>query len=119
MTVMKGLTAALAAVLGLLTIPMVATGQSRPLGPGGSADLRTTLGDCPVTALRAAWGDMMPLEAVAVEAEVLRLCTELRRTSRNFGWFLAVVAIDRSDAKITVRRVQLAACTVHAEWNRA
>ena len=31
----------------------------------------------------------------------------------------AVVAIDRSDAKITVRRVQLSACTVHAEWNRA
>lgn len=30
----------------------------------------------------------------------------------------AVVAIDRSDAKITVRRVQLSACTVHAEWNR-
>ena len=31
----------------------------------------------------------------------------------------AVVAIDRSDAKITVRRVQLSACTVHAEWDRA
>ena len=31
----------------------------------------------------------------------------------------AVVAIDRSDAKITVRRVQLSACTVHAEWERA
>ena len=31
---------------------------------------------------------------------------------------VAVVAIDRSDAKITVRRVQLSACTVHAEWNR-
>ena len=31
----------------------------------------------------------------------------------------AVIAIDRSDAKITVRRVQLSACTVHAEWNRA
>ena len=32
---------------------------------------------------------------------------------------VAVVAIDRSDAKITVRRVQLSACTVHAEWRRA
>ena len=32
---------------------------------------------------------------------------------------VAVVAIDRSDAKITVRRVQLFACTVHAEWSRA
>ena len=31
----------------------------------------------------------------------------------------AVVAIDRSDAKITVRRIQLSACTVHAEWDRA
>ena len=30
----------------------------------------------------------------------------------------AVVAIDRSDAKVTIRRVQLSACTVHAEWNR-
>lgn len=35
------------------------------------------------------------------------------------GQVAAVVAIDRSDAKITVRRVQLYACTVHAEWNRA
>lgn len=32
---------------------------------------------------------------------------------------VAVVAIDRSDAKITVRRVQLSACTVHAEWSQA
>ena len=32
---------------------------------------------------------------------------------------VAVVAVDRSDAKITVRRVQLSACTVHAEWSRA
>ena len=31
----------------------------------------------------------------------------------------AVVAIDRSDAKIRVRRVQLSACTVHAEWDKA
>ena len=30
----------------------------------------------------------------------------------------AVVAIDRSDAKITVKKVQLAACTVHAEWDK-
>ena len=35
------------------------------------------------------------------------------------GRVAAVVAIDRSDAKITVRRVQISACTVHAEWNRA
>ena len=35
------------------------------------------------------------------------------------GRVAAEVAIDRSDAKITVRRVQLAACTVHAEWEKA
>ena len=34
------------------------------------------------------------------------------------GEVAAVVAIDRSDAKITVRRIRLAACTVHAEWTR-
>lgn len=28
----------------------------------------------------------------------------------------AQVAIDRSDAKITIRRIQVSACTVHAEW---
>ena len=32
------------------------------------------------------------------------------------GRVVAVVAVDRSDAKITVRRIQLYACTVHAEW---
>ena len=35
------------------------------------------------------------------------------------GQVAAIVAIDRSDAKITVRRVQLSACTVHAEWSRS
>ena len=29
---------------------------------------------------------------------------------------VAQVAIDRSDAKITIRRIQVSACTVHAEW---
>ena len=28
----------------------------------------------------------------------------------------AQVSIDRSDAKITVRRIQLSVCTIHAEW---
>ena len=32
------------------------------------------------------------------------------------GDVVAVVAMDRSDAKITVRRIRLSACTVHAEW---
>ncbi len=30
----------------------------------------------------------------------------------------AIVALDRSDAKITIRRIQLSVCTVHAEWRR-
>lgn len=30
----------------------------------------------------------------------------------------AVIALDRSDAKITIRQIQLSACTVHAEWSR-
>jgi len=34
------------------------------------------------------------------------------------GKFAAMVAVDRSDAKITVRRIQLLACTVHADWRR-
>ena len=35
------------------------------------------------------------------------------------GELAAVIAIDRSDAKITVKRIRLSACTVHAEWHRA
>ena len=33
------------------------------------------------------------------------------------GEVAALIAIDRSDAKITVRNVKLSACTVHAEWS--
>ncbi len=32
---------------------------------------------------------------------------------------VAVVAVDRSDAKVTVRQIKISACTVHAEWSRA
>ena len=32
------------------------------------------------------------------------------------GETVAHVAVDRSDAKITVRRIRLSACVVHAEW---
>ena len=52
-----------------------------------------------------------PLRAFERDAPVIE-CTVGDRVA-------AVVAIDRSDAKITVRRVQLSACTVHAEWDRA
>ena len=31
---------------------------------------------------------------------------------------VADVAVDRSDAKITVRKIQLSACIVHAEWSQ-
>ena len=35
------------------------------------------------------------------------------------GEVAAVIAIDRSDAKITVKHIRISACTVHAEWLRA
>ena len=34
------------------------------------------------------------------------------------GQHVADVAVDRSDAKIIVRNIRLAACTVHAEWSQ-
>ena len=34
------------------------------------------------------------------------------------GQTVAVIATDRSDAKITVRKIRLSACIVHAEWTR-
>lgn len=34
------------------------------------------------------------------------------------GRTVASIAVDRSDAKITVRRVLLASCIIHAEWSR-
>ena len=32
---------------------------------------------------------------------------------------VAHMALDRSDAKVTIRRVDLSACTIHAEWVRS
>ena len=51
-----------------------------------------------------------PLEVFARDAPLIECQDE--------GNIVAVVAIDRSDAKVTVRRIQLSACTVHAEWSR-
>jgi len=34
------------------------------------------------------------------------------------GEVVAIAALDRSDAKITVRRIRIDACTVHAEWRQ-
>ena len=39
-------------------------------------------------------------------------------TCRLDGRPVAHVAVDRSDAKITVRRIQLSACVIHAEWSQ-
>lgn len=35
------------------------------------------------------------------------------------GRTIATIKVDRSDAKITVRGIQLSSCTIHAEWTRA
>ena len=32
---------------------------------------------------------------------------------------VAHMALDRSDAKVTIRRIELSACTIHAEWVRS
>ncbi|MCY4288596.1 MAG: hypothetical protein OXC63_08385 [Aestuariivita sp.] len=69
------------------TSPIAA--QVRPLGASmiadkTPADLRTTLGDCPAELLRDAWTEMLPLEAAAVEREVLALCTERAEAMAKF-----------------------------------
>ena len=51
---------------------------------GQEDGFRARLGDCPVEQLRAAWGGMSTLEAAAVEAEVLRLCTERAEAINRF-----------------------------------
>ena len=50
-----------------------------------------------------------PLEAFQRDAPLI----ECRREGKT----VAVVAVDRSDAKITVRSILLSACIVHAEWD--
>ena len=52
-----------------------------------------------------------PVEAFASDAPAIPCLVD--------GEQGAIVALDRSDAKITVRRIQLDACTVHAEWRQA
>ena len=51
------------------------------------------------------------LTAFQADAPVIPCTVDGRR--------VAVVAVDRSDAKITVRTIQLSACIVHAEWMRS
>ena len=52
-----------------------------------------------------------PLSAFRSDAPVID-CTD------STGRVLARVALDRSDAKITVRSILVEGCTVHAEWAR-
>ena len=69
----------------LLALPAgSARAQSRPLGGETPSDyqpadtaatIRQMLGSCPIDELRAAWGETDVFEGVAVNEEVLRICT--------------------------------------------
>ena len=85
--------------------------QSRPIGtaPNAAPDLRATLGDCPAELLRRAWNEMLPLEAAAVEREVLALCTE---RSEAMAGFLA--AQERLDGALASRRASAASSSATA-----
>ncbi|WP_419738567.1 hypothetical protein [Ruegeria sp.] len=65
----------------LLSPPVLA--QSGPLGAHEPASPQAVLGECPVELLRAAWGELDAGTAVAIEQEVLDLCTDrLERIDR-------------------------------------
>lgn len=51
-----------------------------------------------------------PIETFRSDAPVIP-CRENART-------VATIAVDRSDAKITVRAIQLSSCVIHVEWTR-
>ncbi len=79
------------ALLSAFALPL--TAQTRPLGATPPASsLASRLGDCPVEALRRAWDGLDTLEAVAVEEEVLRLCTV--RAERIAAFLTAQQEID-------------------------
>ena len=59
--------------------------------------LRATLGECPADLLRRAWGELLPLEAAAVEREVLALCTE--RSEAIAGFLSAQARLDAALAE--------------------
>ena len=91
----------------LLALPSAILAQaSRPIGtaPGAPSDIRAALGDCPADLLRRAWNEMLPLEAAAVEREVLALCTE---RSEAMAAFMA--AQERLDGALAERRASAAA----------
>lgn len=91
----------------LVALPSAGLAQaSRPIGtaPDAPSDIRATLGDCPADLLRRAWNEMLPLEAAAVEREVLALCTE---RSEAMAAFMA--AQERLDGALGERRASAAA----------
>lgn len=83
-----------------LALPSAAHAQSRPLGaaPDEAPGLRATLGECRAELLRQAWNEMLPLEAEAVEREVLALCTE--RSEAIAGVLAAQSRIDAALAEL-------------------
>ena len=93
----------------LLVLPSTGHAQaSRPIGadPDGPPDIRASLGECRDDLLRDAWNDILPLEAEAVEREVLALCTERAEAIARF-----LAAQERLDGALAERR----AAAVNAE----
>ena len=86
----------------LLALPSAGLAQaSRPIGanPDAPSDFRAGLGECRDDLLREAWLEIRPLEANAVESEVIALCTE---RSEAIARFLA--AQERLDRALAERR---------------
>lgn len=86
----------------LLALPSAGLAQaSRPIGAAQDApsDFRAGLGECRDDLLREAWLEIRPLEANAVESEVIALCTE---RSEAIARFLA--AQERLDRALAERR---------------
>ena len=101
--------ASLAPALSLVFLfALPSTGQaqaSRPIGagPDGPSDIRASLGECRDDLLRDAWNDILPLEAEAVEREVLALCTERAEAIARF-----LAAQERLDGALAQRRAAAA-----------
>ena len=70
----------------LLALPVPAFAQSDLSGAttDDPSDIRTALGECRADLLRDAWTEIAPLEAEAVEREVLALCTERSEAIAEF-----------------------------------
>ena len=101
--------ASVAAALSLVLLLALADAghaqTSRPIGaaPDGPLDIRGSLGECRDDLLRDAWNDILPLEAEAVEREVLALCTERAEAIARF-----LAAQERLDRALAERRAATA-----------